>query len=125
MRATLALALLLGTAAGLQVTPPVMHRAAMPMRSCVPLMQKKDGPEPAVGISSVLGGGKSSDDVEKSTTAEIGSLAAFVIVLAALAFGAVNPDFVEDIAKSQSKCVQGKIIKGVKQQCNPDGTYIR
>jgi hypothetical protein len=77
------------------------------------------------GISGVLGGGKTSDQVEKSTAAELGSLAAFVVVLAMLTFGALNPDAIEDIAKSNSKCVQGKIVKGVRQECNADGTYIR
>ena len=147
MRSTV-LALILAVAAGLQVSRPVLPRANCFVRRSVLLMQEDEAPSappaeeeeapaaveaPAVsgddqttkGISGVLGGGKTSDQVEKSTAAELGSLAAFVVVLAGLTFGALNPDAIEDIAKSNSKCVQGKIVKGVRQECNADGTYIR
>ena len=51
--------------------------------------------------------------------AEAGSLAATVIVFAALVFGAVNPGFVEEVAqKSQGPCVE-KIIRGRKITCPP------
>ena len=118
------LALLIGAVAGLQVSLPVVPRASCAVRRSLAVMQEDDE-GPTLGISGVLGGGKTSDQVEKSTAAELGSLAAFVVVLAGITFGALNPDAIEDIANSNSKCVQGKIVKGVKQQCNADGTYIR
>jgi hypothetical protein len=39
------------------------------------------------GVSGVLGGGKTTADVEKNPIAEAGSLAAFVIVISAIVFG--------------------------------------
>ena len=74
-----------------------------------------------VGISSALGGGKRASDVEENTVAETGSLVAFGLVLALLAYGAFNPD----IAKSNAKCVEGTIVKGVRIKCNPDGSRVR
>jgi hypothetical protein len=79
------------------------------------------------GISNVLGGGKSQADVlaEKNPVAEAGSLAAFVIVLCGLTFGALNPDAVEQYAKANKdvSCVEGKISNGKRLECNPDGSY--
>jgi len=69
------------------------------------------------GISPVLGGGKSSGDIEKSDLAVNGSKAAFAIVFAALIYGGVNEDQVAAIAKSQYKCVPGKIVGGKKTVC--------
>jgi len=90
-------------------------------------MQEDGAPEPPRGINGVLGGGKTTEEVaaEKSPIVEAASIFGFVFVLAGLTFGAVNPDYVESIAKSQSKCVEGKIVNGYRTQCNPDGTFMR
>ena len=63
------------------------------------------------GIGAVLGGGKTTADIEKDPIAEAGSLAAFVIVISALVFGGLNPDFVEGIAAKSAKCVDGTIVR--------------
>eukprot|EP00322_Chrysochromulina_rotalis_P010717 CAMPEP_0115860038 /NCGR_PEP_ID=MMETSP0287-20121206/16921_1 /TAXON_ID=412157 /ORGANISM="Chrysochromulina rotalis, Strain UIO044" /LENGTH=244 /DNA_ID=CAMNT_0003314349 /DNA_START=13 /DNA_END=747 /DNA_ORIENTATION=- len=69
------------------------------------------------GISGMLGGGKSKGEIQNNPVTEVGSLAATVIVLGALVFGALNPDYVEDIAqKSQGPCVE-KIVRGKKISC--------
>jgi len=80
-------------------------------------------PESAKGIAGVLGGGKTKDDIQSNPVAEVGSLAATVIVLAALVFGAVNPGFVEEVArKSQGPCVE-KIVRGKRITCpSSDGS---
>tara|TARA_B100000768_G_scaffold172553_1_gene180910 strand:+ start:272 stop:529 length:258 start_codon:yes stop_codon:yes gene_type:complete len=63
------------------------------------------------GISGSLGGGKKTADVEKNPIAEAGSLAAFVIVFAAITYGGLNPDVVEGFAASNAKCVEGTIVR--------------
>ena len=63
------------------------------------------------GIGAVLGGGKTTADIQKDPIAEAGSLAAFVIVISALVFGGLNPDFVEGIAAKSAKCVDGTIVR--------------
>ena len=63
------------------------------------------------GIGAVLGGGKTTAEIEKNPVAEAGSLAAFVIVISALIFGGLNPDFVEGIAAKSAKCVDGTIVR--------------
>ena len=71
-------------------------------------------PEPLAltrGIGAVLGGGKTTAEIEKDPIAEAGSLAAFVIVISALVFGGLNPDFVEGIAAKSAKCVDGTIVR--------------
>ena len=60
------------------------------------------------GIGAALGGGKTTAEIEKNPIAEAGSLAAFVIVIFAIIFGGLNPDFVEGIAAKSAKCVDGK-----------------
>ena len=78
------------------------------------------------GISGALGGGKTTAQVEKNPVVVAGSLAAFIITLGALTFGAVNPDAVEDIAKSYRKpCTADKIVNGRKIVCQADGKYAR
>ena len=59
----------------------------------------------------MLGGGKTTAEIEKDPIAEAGSLAAFVIVISALIFGGLNPDFVEGIAAKSAKCVDGTIVR--------------
>lgn len=74
-------------------------------------------PGSARGIAPVLGGGKSASEIEKNPVVEAGSLAATVLVLAALVFGSVNPGAVEEIAqKSHGPCVE-KIVHGKKITC--------
>jgi hypothetical protein len=69
------------------------------------------------GISGMLGGGKLNAEIQKNPVVEAGSLAATVIVLGALAFGAVNPDYIEESAqKSQATCVE-KIVRGQRVVC--------
>ena len=70
------------------------------------------------GISPVLGGGKSKAEVEGNPLVKGGSLAATVVVVAALVFGATNPDVVEDAAaKSRdAPCIE-KIVRGFKITC--------
>jgi len=101
-------------------TPQLVRQES---RAAAAVMQEP--PEPTKGIMGVLGGGKTSDELESNPAAEIGTLVGTVVVLLGLVFGAVNPDFVEQIAKSQGTCVEGKIVAGKKTVCNPDGTYIR
>ena len=77
-----------------------------------------DAPIPGRSISPVLGGGKKTDDIKPSTGLEVGSLAASVLVLSALVYGAVNEDAVGDIAKeSQRPCVE-KIVRGKRLTCD-------
>ena len=122
-------ALLMAPSAALQVSTAGYKlrssSAATSFRSGLVQLQQDPEPEPTKGIMGVLGGGKTSDQIEKNPVAEIGSLVGFVVVICAFIFGAVNPDFVEARAKSQAVCVQGKIVNGKRTQCNPDGTYIR
>lgn len=82
---------------------------------------QEDPPESTKGIAGVLGGGKTKADIKSNPVAEVGSLAGTVLVVAALAFGAVNPDFVQEIAqKSQGPCVE-KIVRGKRITCpSPD-----
>lgn len=69
------------------------------------------------GIAGMLGGGKLNAEVQKNPVVEAGSLAATVIVLGALVFGAVNPAYIEESAqKSQATCVE-KIVRGQRIVC--------
>jgi hypothetical protein len=69
------------------------------------------------GISGMLGGGKLNAEIQKNPVVEAGSLAATVIVLGALVFGAVNPAYIEESAqKSQATCVE-KIVRGQRIVC--------
>jgi len=74
------------------------------------------------GIAQVLGGGKSKDDVMANKTTDTVTLAATVIMFLGIVFGALNPSFVENIAKSYPRepavCVEGKIVAGKRTVCN-------
>eukprot|EP00320_Phaeocystis_rex_P022391 CAMPEP_0119058182 /NCGR_PEP_ID=MMETSP1178-20130426/2549_1 /TAXON_ID=33656 /ORGANISM="unid sp, Strain CCMP2000" /LENGTH=138 /DNA_ID=CAMNT_0007039091 /DNA_START=30 /DNA_END=446 /DNA_ORIENTATION=- len=129
---------LFGAASGLLLSPPALPRAGCAMRHS-PLCMQEDPEqttqttapeqttesEQTVGISSALGGGKKSADVEKNPIAVAGSLGAFIIVSGALVWGALNQDALDEYVANNAKCVEGKIVKGVKIKCNPDGSFIR
>ena len=106
----------LGTTSGLLLPTLALPRTNSATRHS-PLLMQED--EPTKGISGALGGGKTTADVEagKNPIAEAGSLAAFCLVLAGITFGALNPDVVEDFAKSNAKCVEGTIVRGEKIRC--------
>ena len=70
-----------------------------------PVISMQEGPpEPTNGIMGVLGGGKTSEEIESNPAAETGSLVATIVVALAFVFATINPDFVEGIAKSQGVC---------------------
>ena len=64
------------------IVPPLRSLARHPVLVMAePPEQVPETPEPTVGISGVLGGGKTKADIETNTLAEAGSLAATVIPL--------------------------------------------
>ena len=116
------LGLLVATSAAFVLPPDgrVALPPASPFRlaahtSCVRMASEE--PAYTKGISSVLGGGKSSDEIEVTAAANIGSALAFAAVLGGLAYGTLNPDAVESIAKSQYKCDPNKIVNGKRVEC--------
>mmetsp|Transcript_55798 Transcript_55798/g.133723 ORF Transcript_55798/g.133723 Transcript_55798/m.133723 type:complete len:127 (-) Transcript_55798:166-546(-) len=115
MKLSACLLALVGAASGLLISPPALPRAGMATRSSAVFMQEDD--QTGRGISGSLGGGKKTADLEKNPIAEAGSLAAFVIVFAAITYGGLNPDVVEGFAASNAKCVEGTIVRGEKIKC--------
>jgi hypothetical protein len=89
-----------------------------------PKMQEDDGK--IDGISGALGGGKTKQDVEKNPIVVGGSFIAFLLTLGGLTFSALNPDAMEDIAKSvQKPCTKDKIVNGRTIVCQADGKYAK
>lgn len=84
MTRLLAIVLSLATSSVQALTVPTLPalRTASPLVRAAAYMQDK-GPKPITGISSALGGGKTSDEVEKDPNAVAGSIAAFVVVFGA------------------------------------------
>ena len=104
--------------------PPTSVRptsvAPVHVHARAPVFVRMESEEPAEytkGISSVLGGSKKTEEVEIDAAANIGSALAFVITLGGLAYGTLNPDAVENIAKSQYKCDPNKIVNGKRVEC--------
>lgn len=105
----------------------------VPYRVPVLVMQEEEeAPAPQEGriegISGALGGGKTKEQAaaDKNPVVVTGSLVAFIAVLAALTFGAVQPDKMDEIAKGfQKPCTADKIVSGKKIVCGPDGKFIR
>eukprot|EP00322_Chrysochromulina_rotalis_P030776 CAMPEP_0115856692 /NCGR_PEP_ID=MMETSP0287-20121206/15185_1 /TAXON_ID=412157 /ORGANISM="Chrysochromulina rotalis, Strain UIO044" /LENGTH=132 /DNA_ID=CAMNT_0003310877 /DNA_START=28 /DNA_END=426 /DNA_ORIENTATION=+ len=83
-----------------------------------------ESPEPTQGIQGMLGGGKTSDQIEVNEVIENGSKVAFAIVLAALVYGGTNEEQVASIAKSQKKPCVEKISNGKKIVCPTETASI-
>lgn len=118
-----AITLLLGPTVAfvVPVKPLQRHKVFKP----TVVMQEGEDDSYTKGISPVLGGGKLSTDEPdpQAKILEAGSAVAFAVVFAALVFGAVNPDAVEEIAKSQRKpCDPTKIINGKRVVCKQEAS---
>ena len=96
--------------------PAVGLRPQRAARALAPVLEE----DYTKGISPVLGGGRKTGegDSDISGFAEPASKVAFALVFCGFVFAAVNPDAVDDIAKSQRKpCDPAKIINGKRVVC--------
>jgi len=104
-------------AAALAPTTLISSQPAKAVPRSVVVLEENKPPS----INPILGGGKSSGDVNKF--AEPASLIATVIVLSALAIGPLFEDQLEAAAKAKkaeanAACVPGKIVRGKRVVCD-------
>jgi len=64
------------------------------------MLRMQETSETTKGISKILGGGKTSSEIRRDPTSNTIAVISTTLVILGIAYGAVNPDVVENLAKS-------------------------